>query len=306
MVEVSDHKNREHWTLAKHCDMPEDKKTIMSIWGFKRKRYPDGTLNKHKAHLCAHGKMQTWGQNYWETYAPVVNWASVWLILAVAKIHGLSSKSNDFVLAFPQADLEIPVYIELPIGFDDTEGEYRKSYVLRLNKSLYGLKQAGYNWFAKLSNGLQDRGFVQNSIDPCVFFNHNCIVHAYVDDCIIVGDSHDDWINLLIWSLHEGDENFLLQDKGSIDKYLVVDIKQSESSSFELTQPFLIEWITKFLGIDQWEIDSCRQASLEQRLGRCPTKVWLGISRSNRADISHWKRSAGHCNGGTSVCTIQC
>jgi hypothetical protein len=100
--------------------MPEDKKTIMSIWSFKRKRYPDGTLNKHKAHLCAHGKMQTWGQNYWETYAPVVNWASVWLILAVAKIHGLSSKSNDFVLAFPQADLEIPVYIELPIGFDDT------------------------------------------------------------------------------------------------------------------------------------------------------------------------------------------
>jgi hypothetical protein len=54
----------------------------------------------------------------------------------------------------------------------------------------------------------------------------------------------------LIWSLHEGDENFLLQDKGSIDKYLVVDIKQRDASSFELTQPFLIERITKFLGID--------------------------------------------------------
>jgi hypothetical protein len=41
------------------------------------------------------------------------------------------------VLAFPQADLEIPVYMELPIGFDPPEGEYYKSYVLRLNKSLY-------------------------------------------------------------------------------------------------------------------------------------------------------------------------
>jgi hypothetical protein len=108
-----------------------------------------------------------------------------------AKIHGLSSKSIDFVLAFPQADLEIPVYMELPIGFDAPEGEYCKSYVLRLNKSLYGLKQAGYNWFAKLSNGLQDRGFVQSSIDPCVFFNHNCIVLTYVGDCIIIGDSMD-------------------------------------------------------------------------------------------------------------------
>jgi len=81
--------------------------------------------------------------------------------------------------------------MELPIGFDAPEGEHRKSYVLRLNKSLYGLKQAGYNWFAKLSNGLQDRGFVQSSIDPYVFFNHNYIVLTYVDDCIIVGDSHD-------------------------------------------------------------------------------------------------------------------
>jgi len=248
-VEVSDHESRDHWTLTKRCDMPEDTKTIMSIWSFKRKRYPNGTLNKHKACLCAHGGMQTWGQNYWETYAPVVNWASVRLILAIAKIHGLSSKRIDFALAFPQADLEIPVYMELPIGFDAPEGEYRKSYVLRLNKSLYGLKQAGYNWFAELSNGLQDRGFVQSSIDPCVFFNHNCIVLTYVDDCIIIGVTHDR-INLLIQSLHKREENFVLQDEGSIEKYLGVEIKQRDASSFELTQPFLIEQITKFLGID--------------------------------------------------------
>jgi hypothetical protein len=58
----------------------------MSIWSFKRKQYPDGTLNKHKARLCAHGGMQAQGQNYWETYAPVVNWVSICILLAVAKI----------------------------------------------------------------------------------------------------------------------------------------------------------------------------------------------------------------------------
>jgi hypothetical protein len=41
-----------------------------------------------------------------------------------------------------------------------------------------------------------------------------------------------------------------LQDEGSIDKYLSVEIKQPDDSSFELTQPFLIERVTKFLGID--------------------------------------------------------
>ncbi len=174
--EVDDHKNGNHWSIMLHCNMPKDTKTIMSIWSFKRKRYPDGTLNKHKARLCAHGIMQTWGQNYWETYAPVVDWASVCLLLAIAKIHGLSSKSIDFVLAFSQADLEIPVYMESPIGFDAPNNEDQQFYILKLNKSFYGLKQAGYNWFAKLSNGLQDHGFVQSNIDPCIFFGQKCIV----------------------------------------------------------------------------------------------------------------------------------
>jgi hypothetical protein len=63
----------------------------------------------------------------------------------VAKIQGLPSKSIDFVLAFPPADLEVPVYMELLLGFDAPQNGSRKLYVLHLNKSLYGLKQAGYN-----------------------------------------------------------------------------------------------------------------------------------------------------------------
>ncbi len=90
---------------------------------------PRRKLNKHKAHLCGHGGMKTWGTNYWETYAPVVNWASVCLLLAVAKNHGLPSKSIEFVLAFAQADLEVPVYMELLLGFDAPQNGNRKLYV---------------------------------------------------------------------------------------------------------------------------------------------------------------------------------
>jgi hypothetical protein len=110
-LELADHEERNHWTLMERKDLPPGTKTIMAIWSFKRKRYPDGTLNKHKAHLCAHGGQQTWGLDYWDTYAPVVTWASVRLLLIVAKIHGLQSKSIDFILAFPQADLDVPVYM---------------------------------------------------------------------------------------------------------------------------------------------------------------------------------------------------
>ena len=48
-VEVWNHKERNHWTLLLRKDLPADVKTIMAIWSFKRKRFPDGTLNKHKA-----------------------------------------------------------------------------------------------------------------------------------------------------------------------------------------------------------------------------------------------------------------
>ena len=89
---------------------------------------------------------------------------------------------------------------------------------------------------------------MQSNINPCIFFGHKCIILTYVIDCIIIGDTHDQ-TNALIQSLHEGEENFVLQDKGPIDKYLGEDIRQLDESSFELTQPFLIKQITKFLGL---------------------------------------------------------
>jgi hypothetical protein len=166
----------------------------------------------------------------------------------VPKIHGLSSKSIDFVLAFHQADLEISVFMELPLGLNAPNSQSWKHYVLQLNKSLYGLKQAGYNRFSKLSDGLEDHGFVPSSVDHCVFFCQGCIVLTYVDDCIIVGDSMQQ-INALIKLLQGGDEHFVLQDKGSVDKYLGVNIKQIDADTFKFVQPFLIERIKTFLGI---------------------------------------------------------
>jgi hypothetical protein len=55
-----------------------------------------------------------------------------------------------------QADLDVPVYMELPVGVNpvDVTDDSQRCYVLKLNKSLYGLKQAGYNWFKKLHESL--------------------------------------------------------------------------------------------------------------------------------------------------------
>ena len=89
--------------------------------------------------------MQEKGINYWETYAPVVQCMSVRIILTLAAIENLHTKLIDFVLAYPQADLDVDIYTELPQGFN--VGPESGRYVLKLQKNLYGLKQAGHNWF---------------------------------------------------------------------------------------------------------------------------------------------------------------
>ena len=41
---------------------------------------------------------------------------SVWLILILAILHDLPAQAIDFVLAFPQAELDVSVFMEFPIG----------------------------------------------------------------------------------------------------------------------------------------------------------------------------------------------
>jgi len=155
--EIDDHQSQGHWDIVKRSTIPPGTKTIQAIWSFKWKRYPDGTLNKHKAQLCAHGDMQQWGVSFWETYSLVVNMLTVCFLLALCNIHGLESKSIDFILAFPRADLNVDIWMELPTGIviSGKDNESR-AYVLKLKKSLYGLKQASLNWFEKLKQGLMD------------------------------------------------------------------------------------------------------------------------------------------------------
>jgi hypothetical protein len=116
---------------------------------------------------------------------------------------------------------------------------------LKLNKSIYGLKQAGYNWFEKLLEGLVICDFTQSQVDKCIFFCKDYIILTYVDDCIILGKTMAD-VDLVISLLQAGDKNFQLIDQGGINKYLGLLIQDIDSTTFEMSQLFLICRILKF------------------------------------------------------------
>jgi hypothetical protein len=198
--------------------------------------------------------MQQWDTNYWETYSPVVNMVTVRLILLLPWTNKLEAKAIDFVLALQQAELDVDTRMYLPISFQvDTENE-SKCYYFKLNKNLYGLKQASLNWFKKLKQGLIDHGFHSSAINPCLYFEKGMIIITYVDDFIIVSNSMKD-INTFVTSVKDGPKEYILTDEGDIHKFLGIEIKEITRNKFELSQPFLIEQIVNLLGLGQNKFD---------------------------------------------------
>ena len=77
--------------------------------------------------------MQQYGINYWEIYSPTVNWISVRFLVIIAQVLELDSKAIDCLLAFPQVNLDTPVYMELPAGMELAGcGKDSSEYLLKL------------------------------------------------------------------------------------------------------------------------------------------------------------------------------
>jgi hypothetical protein len=102
--------------------IPHNTKPLPAVWAFKHKRFPDWSKSKYKARLNMHGGKQTYGVNYWETYAPVVNWTTVWLTMILSILHGYKSHQVDFIQAFTQAPLDCPGYMEIRAGYTVKDG----------------------------------------------------------------------------------------------------------------------------------------------------------------------------------------
>ena len=183
---ISDQEKRKHWKVV-HRSETKRANMIMEIWSFRRKRYNImEKVTKYKARICAHSVMQEKRMNYWETYAPVVQYMSVIIMLILEAIKNLFTKSIDSILAYPQAELYVDIYMVLPQGFNVGPGSGR--YVLKLQKDLYGLNQAGHNWFEKLYSAPGNLSINPSKVDPCVFVGDDIIVLVYFDDSFFLRD----------------------------------------------------------------------------------------------------------------------
>jgi hypothetical protein len=228
---------------------------IPSTWAFKCKRYPDGLVRKLKSRFCARGDRQIEGVDYFETYAPVVNWQTVRIMLVMSLLLGLETKQVDYTAAFVHADIDRDpnwdsmsalereqsgVYIQMPKGFQ-TAGR-----VLKLKKSLYGLKQSPRNFFLHLKEKLELVGFVQSEHDQCLFVSDKVICLVYVDDTLLYGPNMED-IDECIQALTDAGMNLEIED--DVAGFLGVHIDRRNDGTIHMTQVGLTDRIIIALNI---------------------------------------------------------
>ncbi|MGZ6286000.1 MAG: reverse transcriptase domain-containing protein, partial [Ktedonobacterales bacterium] len=166
-------------------EMPRECKPLPSRWVFSVKANEDSTT-RFKARLVARGDRQV-DVDVRDIYAPVVNYTTLRAMFAVAALNDYELDQLDVVTAFLNGKLEDNVYLKIPDGFNPKPG-----YVLRLRRSLYGLRQSPRIWNETLHNYLTERGLCQSAVDPCLYFVPGKIwVAVWVDDflCMAVDKS---------------------------------------------------------------------------------------------------------------------
>lgn len=171
------------WTLVK---LPEGRVPITCKWLFKVKHNEGDEEDRYKARLVARGFSQKAGFDYAETYSPVARLDTVRVVLAVANEQRMAVHQMDVKTAFLNGHLEEEIYMTQPEGF-----ERGKQLVCRLNRSLYGLKQASRAWNARFHSFVERLGFRRSSSDPCLYVKgrgcNQVILVLYVDDLLVVG-----------------------------------------------------------------------------------------------------------------------
>jgi len=241
-VEIATLEKMESWEVV---DIPEGKHILGSTWAFRLKRYPDGRPKKYKARFVARGDQQIKDVEYKETYAPVVSWATVRLMLILECMLGLKSCQADVECAFLHGHLEEgeEIYMHMPRGFKQ-EGK-----CLRLKRSLYGLKQAPRAFHTYLVKALEKQGMKQSHLDPCLFIGDKVVAVTFVDDCLFWAKDEKDINELLVRLRSDEEHGLLLEKEGDAAGFLGVDLKK-KNGQVEMTQTGLIDRIITALGLE--------------------------------------------------------
>ncbi|GAU46826.1 hypothetical protein TSUD_100440 [Trifolium subterraneum] len=209
------------WTLV---TLPPPKHTIGCKWVFKLKLHVDGTIERHKARLVAKGYTQTEGIDYMDTFSPVVKMTTIRVLLAIAASQNWPLYQLDVNTTFLHGDLNEEVYMSPPPDLPLPS----PNLVCKLQRSLYGLKQASRQWNTKLTDTLTSSGYIQSKSDYFLFTKQRSsgftVILVYVDDLVLGGTDVEEITHIKALL----DTKFSIKDLGLLKHFLGFEVARSQ------------------------------------------------------------------------------
>jgi hypothetical protein len=124
----------------------------------------DGSINKYKARLVAQGNYQD-SSTFFDTFADTASARSINVLLSLAAAENYEMASIDVKTAFLYSPIKETIYLKRPPGLSP----HIMPPIVKLNKCLYGLRQAAHEWRNLLDTTLKTMGFSQFKTDACIY-----------------------------------------------------------------------------------------------------------------------------------------
>ena len=253
-AEVSNLENKNTWV---ECTLPPGKKTIGSIWVFKKKRDNLGQVAKYKARLVAQGFTQQPGVDFENTWAPVGRMTSLRIILTLAAKYGLKTRQVDIEGAYLNAENEFELYMRFPSALHPSDPRHN---ALRILKSIYGLKQSAHDWWRKVTQKMQDMGFKRVESDWGMYIKYadsgkvEVIALVYVDD-FLFAYANDSTMDTILESMRE---DWTVTDLGEASRLLGMQVRRdlNAKKAFLSQTAYIDELMAKFPGHKDFKVRS--------------------------------------------------
>ncbi|KAL0401308.1 UNVERIFIED_CONTAM: hypothetical protein Slati_4160700 [Sesamum latifolium] len=185
---------------------------------------------------------------------------SIRILLAIAAWYDYEIWQMDVKTAFLNGFIEEEIFMDQPEGFT-TVGEEQK--VCRLQRSIYGLKQASRSWNTHFDEVIRGYDFIKNDCDPCIYkkISGSSIAYLvlYVDDILLIGNDVKMLRDIKAWLSTQ----FSMKDMGEASYILGIKIYRDRSRRMlGLTQSSYIEKVLK-----RFRMEHSKQGLLPMRHG---------------------------------------
>ncbi|MBW0544591.1 hypothetical protein O181_084306, partial [Austropuccinia psidii MF-1] len=164
----------------------KESKVIGGMWRLTKKLNEYGEIYRYKARWVVLGNHQEHLLHYFDTWASVGRNESFKIMLSLIVNKKFIPYQFDVETAFLHGEMDTTVFVKQVKGF---EVKGKEGWVWKLNKSLYGTKQAPGMWQLKLTSILEQCGMYKSKYDDSLFLNQDLslILHVHVDDGFIIG-----------------------------------------------------------------------------------------------------------------------